>query len=187
MIGVVTDITDRKRAADELRESEQRFRALTELSSDWYWRQDENLRFTYLSSQVDDLTGYSGESSLGKTRWEIANMTPLTCSWAEHQAVLAARRPFRDLECRRVGPDGTVRYLSMSGAPIFDEQGRFRATRASGATLPSASASRRSCARARRCSTSPRSRRRRSRSSGASGLTARTRIAGRPSSRRCTG
>ena len=31
-----------------LRESEARFRALTELSSDWYWRQDENLRFTYM-------------------------------------------------------------------------------------------------------------------------------------------
>ena len=32
-----------------LRESEARFRALTELSSDRYWEQDENLRFVYLS------------------------------------------------------------------------------------------------------------------------------------------
>ncbi|HEX5767313.1 MAG TPA: PAS domain-containing protein, partial [Burkholderiales bacterium] len=126
VIGVVTDITDRKRAEEELRDSEARFRALTQLSSDWYWQQDENLRFTYLSGQVQDLTGYSGESSFGKLRWEIANMTPLSCSWAEHQAALAARQPFRDLECRRVGPDGTVRYLSISGAPIFDAQGNFR-------------------------------------------------------------
>ncbi len=40
--------------------------------------------------------------------------------------MLAARQPFRDLEYRRVGSDGTVRYLSVSGAPIFDEQGRFK-------------------------------------------------------------
>jgi PAS domain S-box-containing protein len=126
LYGVVGDITDRKLAAEALRESEARFRSLTELSSDWYWEQDENLRFTYLSSQAHALTGYSGESSIGKRRWELDNMTPLSSSWPEHQAVLAARQPFRDFECRRVGPDGTTRYISMSGAPLFDEQGRFK-------------------------------------------------------------
>ncbi len=126
MAETLTDVTDQKLAQDALRESEARFRSLTELSSDWYWRQDENLRFTYLSSQARDLTGYTGESSYGKTRWELINMTPLTCTWPEHQAVLAARQPFRDLECRRIGEDGRARYLSMSGAPIFDEQGRFQ-------------------------------------------------------------
>ena len=133
--GTGRNITERKRIEEELRQSEARFRSLTELSSDWYWEQDENLRFTYLSNQAAALTGYSGESSLGKTRWEIANMTPLTCSWAEHQAVLAAREPFRDLECHRVGPDGTVRYLSMSGAPIFDAQGRFGGYRGIGRNI----------------------------------------------------
>ena len=116
----------RKFGAEALRESEARFRALTELSSDWYWEQDENLRFTYLSSQANELTGYSSESSLGKTRWELAGMTPVSSSWAEHREVLVAHQPFRDFECSRVAPDGTIRYLSVSGAPVFDEQGRFK-------------------------------------------------------------
>ncbi|HEX2543296.1 MAG TPA: PAS domain-containing protein [Ramlibacter sp.] len=124
--GVVSDITDRQLAATALRESEERFRSLTELSSDWYWRQDENLRFTYLSSQAIDLTGHTGESSYGKTRWELTNMWPLSGSWDDHKAVLAARLPFRDLECCRIGLDGAIRYLSMTGAPLFDEFGHFR-------------------------------------------------------------
>ena len=125
MAETLTDVTEQRRAQEASRESEERFRSLTELSSDWYWRQDENLRFTYLSSQAIDLTGYTGESSYGKTRWELSNMMPLSGSWDEHKAVLAARQPFRDLECSRIGQDGVTRYLSMTGEPLFDEGGRF--------------------------------------------------------------
>jgi PAS domain S-box-containing protein len=124
--GSATDITDRKLAADELRESEARFRALTALSSDWYWEQDENLRFVYMSDQASVLGGYTAPLSIGKTRWELEGLSPLSCTWAEHQAVLAARQAFRDLELGRVLPDGSVRYLSISGAPIFDAEGRFK-------------------------------------------------------------
>jgi signal transduction histidine kinase len=52
-------------------------------------------------------------------------VTPISSSWEEHRAALAARQSFRDFEYSRVAPDGTIRHLSVSGAPVFDEQGRF--------------------------------------------------------------
>jgi len=126
LYGVVGDITERKLAEEALRKSEARFRGLTELSSDWYWEQDENLRFTYVSSGAYDMGNYPEESTIGRTRWELPNVTPLSFTWAAHQAVLAARQPFRDLEYRRGGLDGSTHYISISGAPVFDEQGRFK-------------------------------------------------------------
>ena len=107
--------------------AEARFRSLTELSSDWYWKQDENLRFTHLPDGTNAGYPAPAEAFLGKTRWELVNITtPLSSSWAEHQAVLAARQPFRDFEYTRLDPDGMTRYASVSGAPIFDEEGRFK-------------------------------------------------------------
>src|SRR5260221_35987 len=126
VICVLNDITERRLAADELRESEARFRSLTDLSSDYYWRLDENLRFTYMSDQSYTLRAYPEESPLGQTRWELPGLPPLSCSWAEHQATVVARQPFRDLELSRVVPDGSVGYFSVSGAPMFDGQGRFK-------------------------------------------------------------
>jgi PAS domain S-box-containing protein len=124
--GLTADITERRTASEVLQAKEARFRSLTELSSDWYWSQGEDLRFNYLSNQADDLTGYTGQSSIGKLRWELERIYPLSGSWEEHKADLAARRPFRDLQEARVAPDGKIWYLSISGAPIYDEQGRFR-------------------------------------------------------------
>ena len=124
--GSVSDISDRKRAVDELRESEARFRALTALWSDWYWRQDEHLRFTYSTAAIDPPDGYPGGKAIGKRRWELPGIVPLSTSWPEHRELLAARKPFRDFEYSRPAADGTVRYVSTSGTPIFDEKGEFR-------------------------------------------------------------
>ncbi len=126
MLAAMVDITERKRVEDDLRESEARFRTLTALWSDWYWRQDEQLRFTYSSAAIEPPDGYPGGSAIGRTRWELLGIVPLSSSWAEHRELLAARKPFRDFEYSRPAADGTMRYVSTSGTPIFDEKGEFR-------------------------------------------------------------
>jgi PAS domain S-box-containing protein len=131
-VGTGMDVTEQEQLTQALRASEARFRSLTELSSDWFWEQDEDLRFSYLSNQADNLTGFTGQSSIGKTRWELEAISPMSGSWAEHKAVLEARQPFRDFEEFRVAPDGKVWYLSISGTPIFDEQGRFKGYQGTG-------------------------------------------------------
>jgi diguanylate cyclase (GGDEF)-like protein/PAS domain S-box-containing protein len=141
--GVGLDVTARKHALEQLRESEARFRGLLELSSDWYWEQDAELRFSWFSADTRRHSGYSMEKAIGRRRWDLPDLVPLSGTWEEHKAVLEARKPFRNFEMKRRGEDGFMRYLSLSGAPVFAEDGSFRGYRGVGHDITARTISRR--------------------------------------------
>ena len=118
----------RQRQADEarLRDSEERFRSLSMLSSDWFWAQDEECRFIeFAGGDHEKGWGLDQRSTVGMRRWELPGVSPVSGSWDEHKALLAAHKPFRDFEYQRVLDNGAVRYISASGEPVFDAGGRF--------------------------------------------------------------
>src|SRR5207248_1206123 len=122
----------RAEAEEVLRGSEARFRHLTELSSDWYWEQDENFRFTTVSENLARRTKRPTSLVLGKTRWELPTLNMSEADWARHRALIEAHQPFRDLELHRLDQDGNAIFFSVSGEPIRDADGRFRGYRGIG-------------------------------------------------------
>jgi PAS domain S-box-containing protein len=122
----------RKQAEGELRQSEARFRSLTALSSDWYWEQDEEFRLTFLSNRFVERTGIDPAPYLGRKRWEQPAPNLTEADWERHRAQLERREPFFDFEVERTGPDGNSVWLSLSGAPVFDEERQFRGYRGVG-------------------------------------------------------
>ena len=119
----------------ELRESEARYRSLTELASDWYWEQDENMNFTKVSGpvlemlgiRVDPLVGNAGD---GRTAgWNEAERETL-------QATIAARQPFLDFVFSRGNTDGSQQRFQVSGEPMFNQSCRFLGYRGIGVELP---------------------------------------------------
>jgi diguanylate cyclase (GGDEF)-like protein/PAS domain S-box-containing protein len=119
-------------AREELQKSEARFRSLTELSSDWYWEQDAQFRFTYLSPGFAERTGGDPAKVLGRCRWEFEDVVPAAGTWADHRAVLEAHRPFGEFEQINVLADGTRVFIASSGIPVYDDQGRFTGYRGVG-------------------------------------------------------
>ena len=131
LVRTFADVSDYVRVQAELRESEARFRSLSDLSSDWYWETDAQGRFVQLAGDLS-ANGITQADVLGRTRWELGALNMNEADWATHRAVLASKQPFRDLELQRRRPDGTLHWISVSGVPLLDGQGALRGYRGVG-------------------------------------------------------
>ena len=120
----------------ELRESEARFRSLTELASDWYWEQNESGDFTQVSGPVQEMLGLRVTDFLGQgpcdadTGWVESERQAL-------QEAIAARQPFLDFIFHRHNSDGSVQQFRVSGEPMFDKSCRYVGYRGIGAHVHS--------------------------------------------------
>jgi PAS domain S-box-containing protein len=122
----------------ELRESEARYRSLTELASDWYWEQDEEGAFTKVSGPVMEVLGIRVGDLLADGRAEQ------TEGWdpqerALLQKLIGARQPFLDFLFHRVNDDGSRQQFRVSGEPMFNQACRFIGYRGIGVEVTAAS------------------------------------------------
>jgi CheY-like chemotaxis protein len=129
----VLEQTVRERTA-KLRESEARFRSLTELASDWYWEQSAAGEFTTVSGPVLEILGIRVTAFFGEqSDAEISGWNQLERETLH--AKIAAREAFLDFPFSRVNSDGSKQNFRVSGEPMFDNACRFIGFRGIGVEL----------------------------------------------------
>jgi PAS domain S-box-containing protein len=131
--GSATDIEDRKRTEEALRESEQRFRDYAETASDWLWETGPDHKVTRPSDLYD--VGIPPSRVLGVTRWDIAtDVESESEKWRLHRAMLDAHQPFRNF-VYTVNGAGSPAYVQTSGKPFYDSNGNFLGYRGTGTNI----------------------------------------------------
>ena len=100
--------------------------------ADWFWEADSNLRFTYVSPNIERILGLPPEWFYGKTREEILGEDFDPALWQAHLDTLNAHLPFRDFTYLTQNNEGRARWFSTSGGPVFDDQGGFCGYRGTG-------------------------------------------------------
>src|SRR5260221_14589016 len=111
---------------------EQQFRDFAEMSSDWFWELDEDLRFNWLSCQPAMQQRIGAALSVGHGWQEMLAGGIEEAELERHLASLKQRRAFRDLRFIRHLPDGELCHLSVNGNPIFDDSHKFLGYRGTG-------------------------------------------------------
>ena len=130
-VSFIHDITPIVEAREAMQASEARFRRMVERSSDWYWEQDSQFRFVELPGF--EKRDFDLKATIGKARWEMPGLGPLPeGTWERHRALLNRHEPFSDFVFTRYNNGGELRYLSVSGEPVFDKGGEFKGYRGVG-------------------------------------------------------
>lgn len=119
----------------ELRDSEARYKALTELSTDWHWEQNQAGEFTRVSGPVLEILGLTADAKVLEAAVEATHPDSAACPTDQHgwniaeradlQARISSRNPFLDVLLTRTMPNGLIQQYRVSGTPVLDGQCNF--------------------------------------------------------------
>ena len=127
--GISRDITERKRAEEAVRKSEEKFRNLVESIYDWVWEINGGGIFTYSSPRVMDYLGYRPEEILGKSIYSFTD--PAHAKRLSEILDGLARRhgQFAVAEKTLISRHGELVDFGMNVTPVYDSDGTLRGFR----------------------------------------------------------
>jgi PAS domain S-box-containing protein len=123
--GFAVDITDRKRADDVIRESEEKYRRIVETAEEGIWQTDEKPvpKTTYVNRRMAEMLGYTPVEMIGRdlTSFMMAEDIP-DFNFRREECLQGKSGRY---ERRLITKNGKIRWMWTSVTPIFDQNSTF--------------------------------------------------------------
>lgn len=130
LIGIIIDVSERKRAEAALRQSEERFDLAMRGSNDGIWDLDISTNQVYFSPRLRQIFGLVEEELVGK---EIASVEvfnkvlhpdDVATVWGRINAYLEKTLPFYEITFRVLQPKGHPLWVLSRAIAVWNEQGK---------------------------------------------------------------
>jgi len=125
IVGVMRNITDRKRTEEKLRLSEKRFKDIAFSMADWIWEVDKDGIYTFASGRVKEILGYTPEEIIGKTPFDFMSKDGAKRVGEIFREIASEKKPIVDLENWNLTKQGENICLLTNGIPLLDESGNL--------------------------------------------------------------
>ena len=123
--GIIRDITERKRAEEALRQSEEQFRAIFEVASVGIAQADIRTgQFLRVNQKLCAITGYSAAELLQVRFSEVTHPDDRPCDWEAFQRVVRGEQPDYRMEKRYIRKDGSLVWVNVNMTIVRDAAGR---------------------------------------------------------------
>src|SRR5260370_33554768 len=123
LIALVTNVTDRKRAEEAIKESEMRYRRIVETTNEGIWLLDSKLHTSYVNRQMAGMLGYEPGDMVGRSVFDFYFSEDV-----DHKRQVLTRREQgarEQLEERLRRRDGSELWVRMSATSVVKEDCEF--------------------------------------------------------------
>jgi len=123
VLAVICDITERKRAEESLRESEEQYRRIIETAFEGIWIIDTDNKAVFVNRRMADMLGYPAGEILGRSIMEfIPEETRTRTEYYLERSLLGIKEQW---DGRVICKDGKELWAIISASPILDSEGRY--------------------------------------------------------------
>jgi len=118
-----------RKLIEQIKQSEEKFRALVETTPDWIWEVNSKGVYTYASPRIKEILGYNPKEIIGKTPFDSMPKEEAKKIGKVFGEIIKKKKAFTSLENWNIHKNGKKVLLGTSGVPILDEKGQLEGYR----------------------------------------------------------